>query len=279
MDRFSRVLRRVDRRLQAPEPRRSRILMEMARDLEDLYRAYRDRGLSEREARRRAEEWLAPSGAALESLSSVHLPAFDRFLDRLGGTTRGRIELGLGALVSLAATGSGLLAALRSGAVSVSSPGLWIVAGLFALGMGLGAGQGYALFVRGDRLSRGWRRGLSRVAAAAAGTALAGVLAGALRLTVWAAPVEVGSAPAVLWSEIATASGVAALGLSASLLLALLWLVLRTRATVVDHARAELRETVAALEAETAGVRGETGAAGRGGDAASEDALQREATR
>lgn len=33
MDRFSRVLRRVDRRLEAPEPRRSRILMEMAGDL------------------------------------------------------------------------------------------------------------------------------------------------------------------------------------------------------------------------------------------------------
>lgn len=248
MDRFVRVLRQVDRRLRAPEPGRSRILVEMAHDLEDLYRSYRERGLSEAEARREAEKWLAPSPAALASLQTVHRPAFDRLLDRLGATTRGRVELFLVTIVSLLAVGGGVLGVLRSGALSAFSPGLWLVAALGAAGLGVGLSQGYALFVRGERLAPGWRRRLGRVPAAAAATAMAGLLAGVARLSVTLAPPEA-AISAALWAQVATASGVAALGLSASLLLALLWLLLRARATVVVRARDELRRTVGRLDA------------------------------
>lgn len=247
MGRFDRVLRRAERRLEAPEPERSRILTEMALDLEDLYRSYRDRGLGEAEARRRAETWLAPSPAALESLQTVHRPAFDRFLDRLGGTTRGRVELGLVALVSLLAVGGGVLSVLRSGALPASSPGLWIVAALGVGGLAVGLSQGFALFVRGERPGPGWRRRIRRVLAASAAAALAGLLAGVVRLTVTLAPPEA-EISSTLWAQVATASGVAAVGLSASLLLALLWLVLRARAAVVVRARRELRRTVERLD-------------------------------
>lgn len=250
MDRFGRVLRRVDRRLEAPEPERSRILMELAGDLENLYRAYRERGLEEAEARRRAEEWLVPSRMTLESLGAVHLPAFDRLLDRLGGTLRGRIELGLAAVVSLVATAAGVFGVLRSEALTPAAPGLWLVAGLGALGLGTGVRQLYPLFVRGDRLGPGWRRAVDRVLAAAAGTALAGRIAGVLRLTLTAALTGTGGASAPFWSQLSTAAGVAAVGLGASLLLSLLWLLLRVRVDLVSRARAELREMMESLEFE-----------------------------
>jgi hypothetical protein len=51
-----------------------------------------------------------------------------------------------------------------------------------------------------------------------------------------------------LWAQVATAFGVAALGLSVSLLLALLWLLLRALAAVVARARDELRRTVGRLD-------------------------------
>lgn len=277
MDRFGRVLRRAERRLEAPEPERSRILLEMAGDLEDLYRAYRERGLDEEEALRRAERWLAPSNAALASLRDVHLPAFDRLLGRLGGTTRGRVELGLVTLASLLAVGGGVLGVLRSGALSASSPGLWTVAGLGVAGLGVGLSQGYALFVRGDRLGPGWRRRLRRVLAAATATALAGLLAGAVRLSVAAVPFQAGGVPPGLWSEVATAAGVAALGLSTSLLLALLWLVLRARAAVVARAREELREAVGRLDGERPEGHGE--GSKRTTEIGGETALERETRR
>ena len=251
MSRFARVLRRVERRLEAPEPERSRILMEMAGDLEELYRVYRDRGLEDDAARRKAERWLAPSASTIESLRSVHLPGFDRWLDRLGGTARGRIELALVGLVSLAAVGGGALAALRSGGLSATSPGLWIVAGLGAAGLASGLRQGYALFVRGDRIGPDWRRRLHRLPAAAVAAALAGLLAGAARLSLTVPPPGGGGLPAGSWSHLATAAGIAALALSVSLLLALLWLVLRIRAESVDRARAELRAVVESFEETT----------------------------
>lgn len=251
MGRFGRVLRRVERRLEAPEPERSRILLELAGDLEELYRAYRDRGLGEEEARRRAERWLSPSASAIESLRSVHLPGFDRWLDRLGGTARGRVELALAALVSLAAAGGGAFAVLRSGALSHASPGLWLVAALAAAGLTSGVRQGYALFVRGDRLGPGWRGRLHRVPAAAVAAALAGALAGGVRLTLAAPPTEVGGLTPAFWSELATAAGVAAFGLSAALLLAALWLPLRIRAGAVGRVRSELRAAVASFEETT----------------------------
>lgn len=241
MERFRRVLRRAERRLEGPEPGRSRILAEMAGDLEDLYRAYRDRGLDEDEARRRAEEWIAPSPGALESLRAVHLPFFDRLLDRLGGSRRGRVELALVTLASLLAVGLGVLGALRSGTLSSSPSGLWIVAGFLAGGLGLGLRQGYALFVRGDRLRGGWRDGVDRVLAAAVAAGLTGLLAGGLRLS-RAGIAGDGGAGAVPWPEIATATGLAGLALSGALLLALLWLALRVQARRVRRARRRLRE-------------------------------------
>lgn len=248
MDRFGRVLRRVESRLRAPEPERSRILMEIAGDLEEMYRSYRDQGLDEDEARKETERWLAPSATALASLHSVHLPAFERLLDRLGGTARGRTELGLVALLSLAAVGSGLAGVLRSETVPATSPGLWSVAVLVALGIGVGAREGYALFVRGDRLGPGWRDRLGRVLACAGGSALAGPLAAAIRLSLAVGPAGGGIPSSAPWSELAAASGLAALGLSGALLLALLWLLLRTRAASVLRARRELRQAVGPWE-------------------------------
>lgn len=243
MGRFGRVLRRVDRRLEAPEPERSRILAEMAADLEDLYAAYRERGADEEEARRRALEWLAPSPQAVESLRAVHTPWIERLLHRLGSSARGRLEVGAVALFSLAAAGAGVAGVLRTGILPGPSPGVWAVAAAGGLGLGAAAARGYGLFVRGAASSRDAARGLRDVLAAAAGAGLAGLLSAGLRLTT-------GPTTGVPWSEIAAASALSTLGLSAALVLALAWLVLRVRADAVsravERARSALGEAVAA---------------------------------
>lgn len=127
-------------------------------------------------------------------------------------------------------------------------PGLWSVAVLVALGIGVGAREGYALFVRGDRLGPGWRDRSGRVLACAGGSALAGPLAAAIRLSLAVGPAGGGIPSSAPWSELAAASGLAALGLSGALLLALLWLLLRTRAASVLRARRELRQAVGPWE-------------------------------
>ena len=43
---FTAALRRIDSRLHLPQPARSRVILELAGDLEELYRHYRATGLS-----------------------------------------------------------------------------------------------------------------------------------------------------------------------------------------------------------------------------------------
>ena len=58
MHRFEAVLKRIGSRLELPHPARTRVLEELSSDLEDLYRAYRARGLDGEEAASRADRLL-----------------------------------------------------------------------------------------------------------------------------------------------------------------------------------------------------------------------------
>ena len=244
MEEFDRVLRRADRRLEAPEPDRSRILAEMASDLEDLCDAYRERGMDPEAARRRAVRWFEPSPETVDSLQAIHTPWIERGLRRLGRSARGWVEVGAVALFSLAASGAGIAAVAASGILAPTLPEAWAVTVIGAAGLGVGAARGYGLFVRGSGCSPDVIHRLRDVLTAAAGVALAGLITAGLRLT--RAPGE--AAAGVPWSEITVAAALASLGISIALLLALAWLVLRVRANVVrravDRARSELGDAL-----------------------------------
>jgi hypothetical protein len=72
MSRFAKVLNKVSDALDLPQPTRSRIVLEMAGDLEDLYQHHLAQGLDEEQAARRAEEAFAASEEALKHLSRIH---------------------------------------------------------------------------------------------------------------------------------------------------------------------------------------------------------------
>lgn len=83
MSRFAHVLKQAGDQLRVPEPTRSRILLEMAADLEDSYRHYLAQGLDEDEAMRRAEEAFATSDEAVRHLSRIHGRGIGSAADRL----------------------------------------------------------------------------------------------------------------------------------------------------------------------------------------------------
>lgn len=88
MTRFAGVLKQAEDRLRAPEPSRTRILLEMAADLEDSYRHHLDQGCDEEEAARRAEEAFATSDETLRLLERIHQSGFsssaERFFHQIG---------------------------------------------------------------------------------------------------------------------------------------------------------------------------------------------------
>jgi len=88
MTRFTHVLKQAEHRLRTPEPARTRILLEIAADLEDSYQHYLDHGLDETEAARCAEEAFSTSDETLRLLERIHQPGFGspttRFFHRVG---------------------------------------------------------------------------------------------------------------------------------------------------------------------------------------------------
>ncbi len=83
MTRFANVLKQAGDRIRVAEPARTRILLEMAADLEDSYQHYLDRGCDEVDAARRAEEAFGTSDEALWLLARIHQPGYGDLSDRV----------------------------------------------------------------------------------------------------------------------------------------------------------------------------------------------------
>ena len=84
--RFAPGLTRVSAALPLPEPARTRLVLEMAGDLEMVYAHHRAAGRSEEEAARLAEEKVLASAEVLSRLAAVHRAASNGFsTPRSGG--------------------------------------------------------------------------------------------------------------------------------------------------------------------------------------------------
>ncbi|MDP2478910.1 MAG: permease prefix domain 1-containing protein [Candidatus Palauibacterales bacterium] len=246
MEVFERVLRRAEAGLRVPEPRRSRILLEMASDLEDLYRSYRERGLDEEEARERAVRLLGASPEVLAELGRTHGSRMAGVLDRVAGAGAHRLESALVVLVAALAAAVGAYAVWRSPVAAEPSPWTWAVLALAGLGAGAGLAHGLALFVRPRRITAHPVASLRVLPGLAMACVTASALGGLVVLAGIADAAEHGrSGSAVLWHGIAQAAGLGTLGLTSALVLAGVWLLLRRRARAVERARAAVREALA----------------------------------
>lgn len=156
---FDAELRALARELSLPEPTRSRVLLELRSDLEDMAGALRERGVAEEEARRRALTTLLPDAAARSALAVVHRPLYQRVVDRFSVPGRHRLERGfLAVLAGLQlAVGAGLL--VRLDLLRSPSSFLWPVLVLAALVPTAGVAKLLELYVvrsaGRDRLRRG----------------------------------------------------------------------------------------------------------------------------
>ena len=88
MARFSSIIRDLDSRLDLPQPARSRILLEIYADLEDLFEFYREKGAGEAEAEKRAVDQLGLTDEIIEELVHIHTAPVRRWLDKLLGQTQ-----------------------------------------------------------------------------------------------------------------------------------------------------------------------------------------------
>lgn len=167
---FDQQLRSFAAELELPEPRRSRFLLELRADLEDLARTLVAEGLGREEAHRRALEALLPSADAVAELEGLHRPLYRRLLDRFSEPARGRVERGLLVALSVLAVAVGMVGLSRFDLLADPSVFLWPILALAAAIAVTGGAKLFQLYVaRGggpERLRRGlsWLPALALVA-------------------------------------------------------------------------------------------------------------------
>ncbi len=246
MSRFSQVLTRISDELELPQPTRSRILLEMAGDLEDLYEHHRAQGLDEAQAARRAEEAFVASDEALKHLARIH---------EAGGGLADRVARQAGSWWEKALLVIWLLAViLIAGAVVteeqfffVVSPFVWPIAGIALAGLGFSLTKLYQLFLKKPPDPRRLRSGLGTLLFLSAASLTVSACGFFYHLRWWAMQTW-NHGPETMFQIAGTwmlaISSMMILGLLTAIITALVWFLL---ANLV--ARAEHREADALLTA------------------------------
>ncbi|MFC1572361.1 hypothetical protein ACFL6M_02070 [Candidatus Eisenbacteria bacterium] len=88
MSMFREILRQTNERLRLPQPAKSRIILEMAADLDELFLFYRKQGLGEDDAMRASVDKLGVSDETLVQLTHIHESPLQRLLDGLSSQAR-----------------------------------------------------------------------------------------------------------------------------------------------------------------------------------------------
>jgi len=241
MSRFNQVLKETDGRLAVSEPARSRILLEIAADMEGLHREFLERGLSPEDAQEEVLEHFDLSDEALRELIRVHDSPLERSLGTLSDQVESpwsRILLLVLALFVVAGSGSLLFwTRLYRDASSL----VWVVVPVLGFGAVLAGRRAYRLF----RRDSGWSKERRGDGGAILGLSLlVPVFAGVgLWVELYRGMLRIRTAPRdaliylVDWLHMASATLTVAL--SGGLVLGFLWFFLDSRARRLEREAAD----------------------------------------
>jgi hypothetical protein len=240
MNRFTGLLKKTADRLDLPQPAKSHVLLEMAADLEDMFAAYRERGLSEEEAMQRVEEKFDASDDALSELTRLHRSAARRGMDRLSEQASTWWEkLMLVAVLLFVAGSTGTLVFYPS-FFDHASVFIWpgVVLGILALGVFLF--KAYQLFIRKDHALRLLRRGLPSLLFLACAALFNGIFGSVLQMqsSMYRIAEDYTTAHVHLSTWLVGSTATMILSLLVAILVALFWFVLMSRVKRIELQRA-----------------------------------------
>ncbi len=240
MNRFQAILQRTHDRLHLPRATRSRILLEMAADLEGLFQHYLDEGLDEAEASHRAEDAFAVSDAALERLLAVHRPGLDRLSERLAVHLAGGWEkVFLGVLVTFAVL-MALLPAVASGDfLAGASVFVWPVLVLNVGALGIVVFKLHQLVLRRSLDVRRLHAGLSGLLFLAVASLAIGVDGFLIELFFCLRRFAAGLSDAALGQWLIGVSSMMIVAMVAAILAALAWFVLARWVARIENREAD----------------------------------------
>jgi len=239
---FADVLLPLRSRLPLPQPARTRVLLEVAADLTDMYEHYRESGLSEDDARSKAMETFIISDDALAELVRVHTSPVRRLLDRLSTQTLSRWErvvLAVIAGVLVLVVGQ---VVLRGEVFRVAGWLAWPALVCGVAGLVLGLVKFYQLYIKQDHELERARRGIDAIALFAGAQVLLGFLGVwfGLFLVARRLAADVEGVTVHVFNWLMSSSALLAVSLTGALLTAIVWFWLARRVAAIADAEAVL---------------------------------------
>jgi hypothetical protein len=228
MSRFEHALLDVDSRLTVSEPSRSRILLEIASDMEGLFQAYRSRGMDEPEAEAAALDHFDLSEETLADLVQVHDTTLERSLEELTGPVRGSWARLLMVALAIFVVGGSAAFLMNPDLYRTASRVVLVILPLLTWGLWVAGRQAVTLVRAKGSWSPRLRGGLNRLLGLALTIVL--VAGGGLLLELYLGALRIREVPRealihfVAWLHLASATMVVAL--SGALMLAFLWFFL-----------------------------------------------------
>jgi hypothetical protein len=161
MKRFAAVLTNIDKVLNIPQPSRSRVILEISADMQDLYEHYIRQGLDDEQATSRTVEAFDLSAEEVAAIARVHDSSLGQFLDRFSARTRGNLERTALALTLVPVVLVGYRLALSGGMVRDSGIWIWLLLAGAIAAVAVGMSKWYGLFVVKNHSIRAVRKRLN----------------------------------------------------------------------------------------------------------------------
>ena len=241
MSRFAAVLKKVSDGLDLPQPTRSRILLEMAGDLEDLYEHHRGQGLDDAEAAKRAEEAFVTSDEALKHLARIH-EANGGFTDRVARQAGSWWEKALLVIWLLAVIVVAEAVVTEVHFFVIISPFVWPIVGLAVAAFVFTLWKLYVLFFKKPPDARRLRSGLGALVFLAAASLMLSVCGFFYHLR-WYAFQTREQAPETVFMMFGNwtlaISSMMIIGLLTAIFAALAWFLLVNLVTRIENRQAE----------------------------------------
>ena len=161
MKKFSSLLKELNSKIDLPQPKKSRILLEIAADLNDLYDHYIKCGLSESEAIRQAREKFELSDEIVSDLSEIHSNLFKQWIDKTVGKANDICERILFLLLFIFILLSAIFAVLTTPFFLDTSTFVYPILVLLIFTIVLWCTKFYQLYIKKDHDLKRLRTGMS----------------------------------------------------------------------------------------------------------------------
>lgn len=253
MNRFASLLNSINDRLDVPQPVKSRILLEIAADLEDAYEFYRAEGHSDEEATRLTQEKFILDDQAINELIAVHQPFFRKWVDQFSLNLQSRWERVVLVLTILSiAVLSGRF--VLSNSFINNSIFVWPIWGMGFAGIVLFFIKFYRLYLVKDHHVKTLRKGIDTVGYVGAFSLALGfagyfyellrhevdvIYPGGSLITVVCTVPESREQMMNIYHSFVSSSTVMMASLLTTMFLALFWFVLHNKATQIEMAEAK----------------------------------------